>query len=372
MSLGYVIWNVKPQILDLGNFEVRYYSLLFALGFVTGYLILLGVFKKKGLGSELLDKLTIYMVVSTIIGARVGHCLFYEFDYYIRHPLEIILPWRGTIGSDFEFTGFQGLASHGAAIGILAGIYLFSRKTKHSYLWTMDMIVMVTALAGCFIRLGNLMNSEIYGNPTKSNSGFVFTNDLSRLLKDKYAGTIRDISYEKAGDASVYDGQAVPLRINIRFMRNIKDENLVRQFGDFMLADDLSRYSFDGNILPPDKDTLDYSIDRRNNSLWLSAVIKGVPRHPSQIYEAMSYLLIFLLLLYLYYSLNTRLRDGFLLGMFLWLVFIARFFIEFMKENQETFEDSLALNMGQLLSIPFILIGLALVIIKWPNKTGIA
>src|SRR5512145_1384982 len=155
MSLNYVIWNVTPQIIAFGKFEIRYYSLLFALGFIIGYFILLSIFKKQGLGVDLLDKLTVYMIISTIAGARIGHCLFYEFDYYIQHPLEIILPWRGSLGNDFEFTGFQGLASHGAAIGILIGIYLFSRKTKSSYLWTMDMLVIVTALAGCFIRLGN-------------------------------------------------------------------------------------------------------------------------------------------------------------------------------------------------------------------------
>jgi prolipoprotein diacylglyceryl transferase len=208
------------------------------------------VFRKKGLSPDLLDKLTIYMVISTIIGARVGHCLFYEFDYYIHHPLQIILPWRGTIGTDFEFTGFQGLASHGAAIGILLGIFLFARKTKSSYLWTMDMIVIVTALAGCFIRLGNLMNSEIYGNPTKSNSGFVFTQDLTRLLTEKYTGTIQDVSYEKNGDATLYKGQAVPMKVNIRFERKIKDEAMVRRFGDYLLAGDMSRYNFDNNIVP--------------------------------------------------------------------------------------------------------------------------
>jgi len=225
MALDYVIWNAPPQLIDLGKFEIRYYSLLFALGFIMGYLILFRIFKKKDLQADLLDRLTVYMVVSTIIGARFGHCLFYEFDYYSRHPLEIILPWHGTLGSDFEFTGFQGLASHGAAIGILIGIYLFARKTKSSYLWTMDMIVLVTALAGCFIRLGNLMNSEIYGNPTKSNYGFVFTHDLTRLLSEKYKGTIQDISYEKAESDMIPDQQGVPLKINIRFARQVKDEN---------------------------------------------------------------------------------------------------------------------------------------------------
>lgn len=370
MSLGYVIWNVKPQLLDFGRFEIRYYSLLFALGFITGYIILLRIFKKQGLTVELLDRLTIYMVVSTIIGARLGHCLFYEFDYYIQHPLEIILPWRGTVGEDFEFTGFQGLASHGAAIGILIGIFLFARKTKSSYLWTMDMIVMVTALAGCFIRLGNLMNSEIYGNPTQSNYGFVYTHDLTRLLTEKYKGTIQSVSYDKMKAPPLQDQAGVPMQIKIEFLRQIKDENRVRQFADGNLLVDLARYDFDDNVFLLRNDSLTYQVEKKDKRLLLMAQIGGLPRHPSQIYEAASYLFIFLLLLYLFYAYNKRLRDGFIFGVFLFLVFIARFFIEFIKQNQETFEDTMSLNMGQVLSIPFVIAGLALILLKWPKKSG--
>jgi len=370
MAQGYVIWNVTPQLIDLGRFEIRYYSLLFALGFITGYIILLRVFRKQGLSVDLLDRLTIYMVISTIIGARIGHCLFYEFDYYIRHPLEIILPWQGTIGSDFKFTGFQGLASHGAAIGILIGIYLFARKTKSSYLWTMDMIVMVTALAVSFIRLGNMMNSEIYGNQTKSNYGFVYPHDLTRFLTERYKGTIDDVSYHKIETESLKGREGVPIQIDIEFARQIKDENVAMRFGDFSLRDDLTRYDFDNNVFLLHNDSLNYRIERRNRRLWLSAQIGGLPRHPSQLYEAVSYLFIFLLILYIFYRYEKRLRNGFIFGMFLFLVFAARFGIEFLKQNQESFEDSMSLNMGQLLSIPFVIAGLSLIILKWPKKNG--
>jgi phosphatidylglycerol:prolipoprotein diacylglycerol transferase len=369
MSLNYVIWNVPPQLIDLGRFEIRYYSLLFALGFVMGYIILLRIFKKQGLNVELLDRLTIYMVISTIIGARIGHCLFYEYDYYIQHPLEIILPWRGQIGKDFEFTGFQGLASHGAAIGILIGIYLFARKTKSSYLWTMDMIVIVTALAGSFIRLGNMMNSEIYGKPTNSNYGYVFTHDLTRILTEKYKGTIENVSYKKINAAHIKGQQGIPMQINIEFSRKIKDENQVKPFGEYLLADDLTRYNYDNNIFLLHGDSLNYNLKQRDNRLWLSAQIGGLPRHPSQLYEATCYLLIFLILMFIYYTYEKRLRDGFIFGVFLFLVFTARFFIEFLKENQEAFENSMSLNMGQLLSIPFIIIGLTLIFWKWPKKS---
>jgi phosphatidylglycerol---prolipoprotein diacylglyceryl transferase len=367
MSLNYVIWNATPHIIDLGKFEIRYYSLLFALGFVTGYMILLRIFKKQGLSVELLDRLTIFMVVSTIVGARLGHCLFYEFDYYIQHPWEIILPWRGKIGADFEFTGFQGLASHGAAIGILTGLYLFARKTKSSYLWTLDMIVMVTALAGCFIRTGNLMNSEIYGNPTKSQYGFIYTHDLTSLLEKKYEGQIEHISYNKIAAGNNWNLTGVPIQINLEFARKIKDENKIKSFGDQLLREDLTRYNFDNNVFLP-ANNLDYQITHEANRVVLKAIIGGIPRHPTQIYEALSYLLIFFILLGIYYFLQYRLRDGFIFGVFLTLVFTARFLIEFLKENQETFEESMKLNMGQILSIPFVLAGLALIIWKWPLK----
>ncbi|MBN2482207.1 MAG: prolipoprotein diacylglyceryl transferase [Bacteroidales bacterium] len=367
MSITYIIWNVRPQLIDFGNFEIRYYSLLFALGFVAGYIILSRIFKNKGLQPEIIDKLTIYMVISTIIGARLGHCLFYEFDYYSQHILEIFLPWQGTPGKDFRFTGFQGLASHGAAVGILAGIYLFARKTKMSYLWVMDMIVMVTALAGAMIRTGNLMNSEIYGKPTNSNYGFVFTRDLTDLLTDQYDDRIRHISYSKIKNVENKGGY-VPVEMNITFARNVNDEQIVKQLGDYVLMDDLSRYNFDSNVKAPENDSINYKFERDIRGFHFTATILGMPRFPSQIYEASCYLLIFFLLLFVYYKYNERLREGFLFGLFLTLVFLSRFLIEFIKENQESFEDSLTLNMGQILSIPFVLIGIGFIIWRWPEK----
>ncbi|HLO59391.1 MAG TPA: prolipoprotein diacylglyceryl transferase [Bacteroidales bacterium] len=368
MSLNYVIWNVTPQIVDFGKFEVRYYSLLFALGFVLGYIILLRIFKKQGLTVELLDRLTVYMVLSTIIGARLGHCLFYEFDYYIHHPLEIILPWRGTIGDDFEFTGFQGLASHGAAIGILIGIYLFSRKTKSAYLWTMDMIVIVTALAGCCIRTGNLMNSEIYGNPTKTAHGFVFTNDLSRVLMHRYEGTIDNVSFTKSDSLNFPATKGVPLLVNIEFSKKVKDVARVEKFGKYQLAEDMKRFNYDNNVFLINGDSVNYKVENRDRKLWLTATIGGLPRYPTQIYEAVSYLLIFFILLGIFYALGNKRKDGFIFGVFLVLLFTARFLIEFIKQNQENFEDAMAINMGQLLSIPFVMAGIALIIWKWPKS----
>jgi prolipoprotein diacylglyceryl transferase len=251
MIIDAINWNVNPEIFRIGNFAVRWYGLLFASGFVFGYLIFFKFFKKEGLTVEMLDKLTIYMALGVVIGARLGHCLFYEPDYYLKNPIEILKVWRG------------GLASHGAALGILLALYLFIRKYKKSYIWILDRIVVVVALGGAMIRLGNLMNSEIYGIETKLPWGFVFL---------------------------------------------------------------------------------------RNHEI--------VPKHPTQIYEALTYLIVFGILFRTYLKTAGKFRDGTLFGWFLIMVFGMRFLIEFIKEVQVPFEEGMALNMGQLLSIPFVIIGI--------------
>lgn len=268
----YVTWDVKPQIFNLGSFEIRWYSVLFALSFIIGYYILSKIFRKEGLKIELLDKLSIYVILSTIIGARFGHCLFYEPEYYLNYPWQIILPWEGTPGKDFKFTGYQGLASHGGAIGLLIGLYIFHRVAKQSYLWILDRLAIVTALASAFIRTGNLMNSEIYGQPTNLPWGFKF-------MREQYQG--------------------IPVN-------------------------------------------------------------EIVPKHPTQIYEALCYLITFFILQSLYNKKGKDIKPGLLLGIFLILVFTARFFIEYIKENQVDFEAGMVLNMGQWLSLPFIVGGIIL------------
>jgi prolipoprotein diacylglyceryltransferase len=186
---------------------------------------------------------------------------------------------------------------------------------------------------------------------------------------EKYRGTIEDIHYEKASNDSLQLQQGVPMQIRIQFARKIKDENVVRQFGNYLLAEDLSRYDYDNNVFLLQGDTLNYTVEKKDRRFWLVSTIGGLPRHPTQIYEAGSYLLIFLFLFCVFHRYETRLKNGFIFGIFLFLVFSARFIIEFVKENQETFEDAMSLNMGQILSIPFVIIGLSLIIWKWPQKS---
>ena len=267
MVLEYITWNASPEIFHIGDFAVRWYGVLFAMGFLIGYFIMQDFFRREKIPLKLLDQLTTYMVVATIIGARLGHCLFYEPEYYLSHPLEILKIWEG------------GLASHGGAIGIIIALYIFSRKNNVSYWWTLDRIAIVTALAGFFIRMGNLMNSEIFGKVTDLSWGFVFV---------------------RASDPSL-------------------------------------------------------ALD---------------PRHPTQIYEALSYLVIFAILMLVYYRSHGGFREGLTISLFMILVFSARFFIEFLKEPQVGFERGLALNMGQILSIPFVLAGVAGLMLIYGRKKG--
>jgi prolipoprotein diacylglyceryl transferase len=250
MLLNYINWNVDPEIVGFWGLSIRYYGVLFAASFFFGYIIMQKIFKREGLSIELLDKLTVYMAVGTVVGARLGHCLFYQPEYYLQNPWEILFIWHG------------GLASHGAAVGILIALYYFSKKNKKPYMWILDRIVIVVALAGFFIRMGNLMNSEIYGIETSLPWGFIF----------------------------VRDGQMVP-------------------------------------------------------------------KHPTQIYEALSYLLIFILLYTIYNKKGKDVRQGLIFSLFLILLFTVRFFVEFIKEDQVGFEQGMALNMGQWLSIPFVILG---------------
>ena len=260
----YINWNVNPEIFDIG-ISVRYYGLLFALAFIFGYKVEEKIFRSEGLLMPWLDKLWIYVAIATIVGARLGHCIFYDWTYYSAHPLEMILPVRFT--PEFKFTGYQGLASHGAAIGIIVGLWYYSKKvSKKSIFWILDRAVIPIALAGFFIRMGNLMNSEIVGLPTELPWGFRFVNS-----------------------------------------------------------------------------GLDHP---------------ELPRHPAQLYEALCYLVSFFVLMYLYWKTSAKKRMGFIFGSFLILIFTARFVIEFVKEVQEPWEADMILDMGQILSIPFILVGI--------------
>jgi len=261
-------WNVEPVIFWITDtFPLKYYGLFFMTGLLLAHYIIKRIYIKENIPIANLEKLFIYIVVGTLLGARLGHCLFYDPSYYFQNPVEILLPIK-KIGESYQFIGFQGLASHGGAIGVLIAIALYCKKYKTKFLWVLDRVTIVAPIAAAFIRFGNFMNSEIYGKPTNGNWGVVFQRD------------------------------------------------------------------------------------------------DMIPRHPTQLYEAFSYLLIFGILFFIYKNRAKEKANGLIFGVFLVLLFLTRFLIEFFKENQVGFEIQMLINMGQVLSIPFIIIGLILIITR--------
>lgn len=259
--LDYIVWNADPTLISW-PVTVRWYGLMFAIGFWLGFNIVGRMFRREGVPERWLGTLLLWVAGGTVVGARLGHVFFYQWDYYSQHPIEILYTWEG------------GLASHGGAIGVILAVILFSIfTTRRSPLWTFDLLVVAIALVGCLIRLGNLMNSEIFGHATTLPWGFMFPRSAE----------------------------------------------------------------------------------------W-RALYPGVACHPTQIYEALCYLALFGLLMWMYWRRNAGERPGLIFGVFLIGTFASRFFIEFIKNPQVAFEQDMTLNMGQLLSIPFVLAGIGLIL----------
>jgi phosphatidylglycerol---prolipoprotein diacylglyceryl transferase len=355
MHLSALVWNVNPIILPLGeNLKFSWYGLLFAATFFCGYIILSRFFKKEGKDPAILDKLAIYMALGTVIGARLGHCFFYEPEYYLANPLEILKVYKG------------GLASHGGAIGIALALSIFSLVYKYNLVWLLERIAIVTALGGLFIRSGNLMNSEIYGIPTESHYGFIYGRDLTEDLLENEA--VDKVKYKKSPGAELVDNKYLPLNLLVKFESRLRNKEKVESFTETIVKNTIigqKRYA-EENIKLPAKSTFDYHV-KQNDDRSFSAVVPvlSVPRHPTHIYEALSYFLIFLLLMYLYYRSDAKERRGFIMGLFFVLLFTARFFIEIIKEEQVEKEVDMVLNLGQKLSLPFIGLGVVIIVLSY-------
>ncbi len=290
-----IVWNPSEGI-DLGFFVIRFYSLMFVIAFGLGWYIMKKIFDREGESIEKLDSLFIWTVLATLIGARLGHVFFYDWEYYRNHLLEIFLPFRFT--PHFEFTGYQGLASHGAAISLIIAMYFYSKNVlKRPQLWILDRVVIPVASGAIFVRLGNFFNSEIIGHETTSPFGIKF-------VKDQFS----------------------PIEaVNATHIQNPKEAY---------------------NAIATDPK--------------FASLLEQVPaRHPTQLYEAFCYIFVFAILFFLYWKTNKRKRSGYLFGMFLILLFSVRMVVESVKESQGGFESALGLlSTGQWLSIPFILVGL--------------
>ncbi len=289
-----IVWN-PPAGIDIGFFTIRFYSLMFVIAFGLGWVIMKKIFENENESIEKLDSLFIWTVLATLIGARLGHVFFYDWEYYRNHLLEIILPFRFT--PEFEFTGYQGLASHGAAISIIISMYYFSANIlKRPLLWILDRIVIAVASGAIFVRFGNFFNSEIVGKETESKFGIQF-------IKDHFSSS--DV-------------------VNATQITNPKE-------------------AFQAIATDPK----------------YAELLQQVPsKHPAQLYEAFGYIFVFAILFFLYWKTKTKEKAGFLFGLFLVLLWSVRFVVEYVKESQGGFENALGLfSTGQWLSIPFILVG---------------
>jgi phosphatidylglycerol---prolipoprotein diacylglyceryl transferase len=349
---SFIVWDPSPTIFE-GVDRFRWYGLLFALGFIISQQIMVHFFKKEGKNPALVDQLTIYMVLATIVGARLGHVLFYEPEKYLGNPLNILKIWEG------------GLASHGAAISIPIAIWLYCRRNQGlRYLWVVDRIVIVVALTGALIRTGNLMNSEIGGKDTNSDTGIVYARDTEEILSTLRV-PIESIEAYKPLDR---DGENIGTGIvPVNFDLVISKGNYTKESLESVLSQDikyaLTQFNSSKEFLAEPQDTpLQLEIKEQASSYLVTVKTLGRVKYPTQVFEAVTYFLIFLLLLSLWMKYKSRLPYGLLLGLFFILVFGARFGWEFLKEVQVEFEQSMQLNMGQLLSIPLITIGLIMVI----------
>lgn len=268
MEFLYIHWNPDPALFHLGSFTLRWYSMLWMIAILTGSQVVYHLYKQKGLPLDTFQTLFTYSFIGIFAGARLGHCLFYDPQYFLSHPLEIILPVHFLPQGGWVFTGYAGLASHGGTLGLILALVLFCRKTKIHFLDILDMMGVAAPVAAGFIRLANLMNSEIIGMPSDVPWAFVFE------------------------------------RVDMQ------------------------------------------------------------PRHPAQLYEALAYFLFFLIMMVIFRKKKENVRKGFYFGLCITLIFTFRFFVEFLKERQVDFENALPIDMGQILSIPFIIVGLYFVFRK--------
>ena len=348
----YVVWSPNPAVFP-GFERLRWYSLFFALGFIISQQIIIYIFKKEGHEERLVDRLTIYMVVSTIVGARLGHVLFYEPERYLSNPLDILKVWEG------------GLASHGAAIAILIALWLYVRKVpSQNYLWVVDRIVIVVALTGALIRFGNLMNSEIGGKATEKDSGFVFAREAEEIITTLKLPINQVNAYKPTDRQDELVGNGiVPLNFDIEITKGGYDEKDLRTALETDIKYVLTQFRSSQRYLAEDPSTaLDYTLTDQGNHYIATVKTFGIAKYPTQIYEALSYFCIFIFLFIGWFKYKERLPDGLFLGIFLVSVFGMRFIWEYLKENQVDFEEDMAFNMGQVLSIPLVIGGVVLIL----------
>ena len=367
--ISYIIWNGSPEIFSINSvgFALRWYGLLFALGFLISQQVLYYIYRQEGKPEKDVDTLTIYMVLATILGARLGHVIFYQPELFITDPLSILLPFEL---SPFRFTGLQGLASHGGAFGILFALWLYSRKKKpgQNYIQVLDRIVIVVALTGALIRLGNFFNSEIVGLPSNNPLSVVFINRVTEGIKD-YKGDNNPTEFIKVEkDRTLPEGSngRMPINIYVIFKKGISQSDAV-SFVEGDVKHFLTYYNefVDEPVMIP----LNYKMDvDSNGNLAAKVSTFGIARHPAQLYESISCVILFIILFLMWKKDKANIPPGRIFGVFMIVLWSLRFAYEFLKENQVSFEDELPLNMGQILSIPLVIVGVFILIWSFRNQ----
>lgn len=359
--LSYIIWNFNPDIFSIPGIDYapRWYGVLFALGFILSQQVMFHIFKKEGRPAQDVDKLTTYMVIAVIAGARLGHCLFYDPVYFLTNPLEILMIWKG------------GLASHGGALGILVALYLFAKKNNYKFLWILDRIVIVVALCAALIRTGNLFNSEMEGVETNSSTGIVYaraTYDVLNYDEEK----VERVSFRKGGELTSEDPGRVPITAVIEYQRGVKIELSDKRFIENNLASALRRYTEVVQHVDFGSGPLRYKIQEQEGTQVVEIYAIGIVRHAAQMYEATYTFLLMLVLFWLWYKKREVLPQGFNFALLMIVLWSLRFVDEFFKMNQEAFEEDLVLNMGQILSIPLTLAGLVIMVLVFRSNKKMA
>lgn len=363
--LNYIIWTGNPEIFSgdvplIGNISLRWYGLLFALGFLISQQILYYIHRTEGKPEKDVDVLTIYMIVATILGARLGHVIFYQPEILWQDPLGVLLPFE--FKPEFRFTGLKGLASHGGAVGILFALWLYARKKKagQNYLQVLDRIVILVSLTGALIRFGNYFNSEILGKPTSFPTGVVFFNQArTTMLGDptKSTNPVQEVTVKRNKDEPETKPGETPIRIFILFKPGFSEYD-----AQYFVRNDVQEMLFYSpeSVVRPTGLGLKFKtiLDERSNQVLAQIDTEGIARHPAQLYESFSCVLLFIFLFLIWRKYKINLPEGRIFGYFMIILWSLRFLYEFLKENQVPFENRLPLNMGQLLSIPLVIVGI--------------
>lgn len=340
-TLAFISWDVNPNIIE-SPIMIRYYGLLMAISFLTGYYIVRKFLANEGADAEWIDKFLFYTLIGGVVGARLGHVFFYDWVDYKDNLLDIFKIWEG------------GLASHGGAIGVIISTWLLSKRvTKKNILWALDKIVIATAIAACFIRVGNLMNSEIIGGKSESESAFFFQYEAEKSVGRYFDVEESNVKVEPTNRTIELDGNTHPLA-KVTIQVSLDTINLKRYYEHFELSNLGNMNNANDHFFTINSNS---EITKTNDGSAIVSTIGIIPRIPTQLIESAAYFIIFILLFIGYWKWQWYKKQGLLFGLFLVLLFSARFIIEFWKEHQ-TLDDGASLNMGQWLSVPAVSIGL--------------